>query len=251
MTLPEVFVTLWIIIGMTLLLLPAVAGSAAPSDFPKWLYSDAEFEKSFGTSAYGARYLAIGTGSGIVAGAFIAVFIAIRRLLPGSWRVFLPGVCDRVRRFTATDRFKSALGLAFLLLAMLIVLLCAGVVWDQREYGRNLESLRELAKPIGGLVGSGRRASSLHLGLYFHGPEITDERLPQILQVVRAADDQKRWRRVFLDLDGSSVTDDGLRELLKLEVELDSLSLGKTNVTPEGVEKLRRERPSWKIEWRQ
>jgi hypothetical protein len=123
---------------------------------------------------------------------------------------------------------------------LLFAVLTACSVIDDIMFQSKLSAVNQRAKRLGGGVSNGRRHFRYHVGAWFHGGEITDQSMPQIISIIR--DCQSRGlggAHLSLSLDRTRVGDNGIA-LLRDVVGLESVSLRETKVTKEGVDSLQK-----------
>jgi hypothetical protein len=114
---------------------------------------------------------------------------------------------------------------------------------QEREFRRNLSAVNQRATRLGGRVSNGRRDFRHHVGAWFHGEEITDRAMPEIVSIIREC--QARGlggAHLSLDISRTSIGDDGIK-LLHSVTGLDMVRIRDTNVTKDGVESLCRALP--------
>lgn len=144
------------------------------------------------------------------------------------------------------------LGGAVVLFVATILGLVAGVFRDEAATAKNLLRLTQLAAPLGGSASNGRRSHRAHVTLTFPGARrrLSDVDVPRIVDVLRAARDQKIWDGIHLDLYGQNITDEGLQSLANADVELGTLFLTSDRLTEAAVMRVRVEHPDWDVRWR-
>jgi hypothetical protein len=144
----------------------------------------------------------------------------------------------------ASGRFLLAMGACgFFILFLLFALLLGRDMADELEFHNNLWAVNRRAQSLGGGVSNGRRAFRRHVGAWFHGKEITDRAMPEIVSIIR--DCQSRGlggAHLSLDISRTSISDDGIK-LLHSVPGLDSVSIRDTNATNDGVVSLQRVLP--------
>jgi hypothetical protein len=125
-----------------------------------------------------------------------------------------------------------------------------------RELGRDLwfhsqvSIVNQRARRLGGGVGTGRRAFRDHVGAWFHGKEIIDLAMPEIVSIIRECQSRGLGgAHLSLDLSRTSVGDDGIR-LLHSVAGLEMVSIRDTNVTKDGVDSLRNSLPNTHVDAR-
>jgi hypothetical protein len=129
-----------------------------------------------------------------------------------------------------------------LLFLAAILFLARGTPQD-RDFHENLYAVNQRAQKLGGGVSNGRRAFRYHVGAWFHGKEITDRDMPEIVTIIR--DCQSRGlggAHLGLDISRSSIGDNGIKHLHSVQ-GLETVSIRDTNVTKDGVELLRKALP--------
>jgi hypothetical protein len=108
--------------------------------------------------------------------------------------------------------------------------------------------VNQRARELGGGVSNGRREFRSRVGAWFHGKEITDHTMPEIVSIIREC--QRRGlggAHLGLDLSRTSVGDDGIK-LLHAVRGLEVVSIRDTNVTKNGVDALRRALPKTHVD---
>jgi hypothetical protein len=256
MTMPELFVVIWVITVMAMLILPAVDGAssarrrASPSF--AWLRSVTELDDAVGLTGFGSDFLAIVVASGTIAGTLTLAVAAVRWIIPGSWRERLSREITRISSSSSPAVIERFWKVAGGIIVLSILLICGGALTSRHSFQAKLDSLKSLVRPLGGHATNGRRSAEDRLGLSFHGANVSDDDLRQIVEIAQVAWKQGYWRQIDLDLNGTRVTDDGLRQLLALDRKIETIDLRGTQVTSEGVAWLKQSRPNWDIrlhEW--
>jgi hypothetical protein len=135
----------------------------------------------------------------------------------------------------------------------LVAFLVFAVTWggdlaEEIRFQNNLSAVSQRARSLGGGVSNGRRRFRYHVGAWFHGKEITDRAMPEIVSIIR--DCQTRGLggpHLSLELDGTSVGNEGVA-LLRGVRGLKVIGLRDTRVTREGVYALRTSLPKTLID---
>lgn len=168
---------------------------------------------------------------------FFILFVAVPKILPTVVNAFLV--------------FHAAHIL--IAIAVVSVILAAVCILYERSPEYELSGLLE---PHGGRLITGRRAYRDQMQIYFPAQMLTDEFLPEIVEIVIKAKEQRRWmsqqpywKSIEFSLSNSPVTDAGLRHLESLPERI-SVSLRNTKVTAEGVRRLEKQRPDLWIGWK-
>lgn len=155
-----------------------------------------------------------------------------------------PGPTGKISARSRVKIFVQAMCLALILLGTLLVVV--GAI-DFIRFGQSIASVNQRASRLGGGVTNGRREYREHVTVWFHGKEIDDRAMPEILSIVRECvargfDDPS----LSLDLDGTDIGDEGIRYLHDI-AGLDSIWLSDTRVTDRGIMALRASLPNTAI----
>lgn len=186
--------------------------------------------------------------SALVALAAMGVLAIVRRAAPPSLRsklVWLPS-----KRSASSELPRSFAGgwtrFNWVFYGGLAVIVCIWFVYlaaDELSFGNKLMKSHEMMQPLGGGFSNGRRWSKRHVAAWVHDASFGNEKLPQVVAILKDWESDERVTRLGLDLAGTAVTDDGLRELERLN-RLDWLLTRGTKVTADGVERLRQKFPN-------
>lgn len=147
---------------------------------------------------------------------------------------------------------ETIAAVAIALLIAAVMAFVAAFFRNEAQQARYLIRLNELAAPSGGSATHGRRDRRNQVILSFdrQRKRLTDADLASVMKIARAARDQESWDGIRLGLFGQDITDEGLRELGTLDVDLKALDVVNTLVTETAVIRLRRQRPTWQVHWR-
>ena len=111
------------------------------------------------------------------------------------------------------------------------------------RFHRDLIAVNRRAQQLGGGVSRGRRDFQSHVGAWFRGKALDDRAMLEVVSIVRECQSRGLGGpHLSLDLDGTGVTDEGIR-LLHGVSGLQSISILDTAVTTDGADRLRRAQP--------
>ena len=126
---------------------------------------------------------------------------------------------------------------------LLLAALVGPELVQELRFQDKVSVVNQRARRLGGGVSNGRRAFRFHVGAWFHGREITDRAMPEIISIIRECQSRGLGSaHLSLDLSRTSVGDAGIK-LLHAVPGLEFVSIRDTNVTKEGVDSLRRALP--------
>lgn len=143
-------------------------------------------------------------------------------------------------RFTV----RAGLWLVPLLFAVILIVELPAEI----RFRSNVSAMNRRAGRLGGAVFHGRRAFQHRVSVWFHGKDISDDSMAEIVSIVRECQSRGlRGEHLSLDLSGTRVGDDGIKLLVGVSV-LQTVSIRDTNVTEEGSDLLRRSLPNTLID---
>jgi hypothetical protein len=155
-----------------------------------------------------------------------------------------------IRMVSAALRLAIGVGGCLVLLWLLGAFVVRGVRGpaEGREFQKNLGAVNQRARELGGGVSNGRRAFRYRVGAWFHGKEITDHTMPEIVSIIRDCQSLGLGgAHLELDLSRTSIGDDGIK-LLHAVPGLEVVSIRDTNVTKNGVDSLRSALPGTQVD---
>jgi hypothetical protein len=118
----------------------------------------------------------------------------------------------------------------------------------EREFDSHLSAVNRRAWRLGGGVSNGRRSFRYHVGAWFHGKEITDRFMPEIISIIGECQSRGLGgAHLGLDLSRTSIGDEGIA-LLHSVHGLETVLIRDTDVTEAGVDSLQRALPETRVD---